>query len=107
MEGLLPELCNRKSVPEIMKKMIAEGRSRHGQLPRVLRVRRADGQSLERTWIEFTYDIRDLIIKHESRLRDAGRWSSKQGPLAWGFMRGRSAARGGGRGDSGANAFAA
>ncbi len=72
MEGLLPELCNRKTVPEIMNKMIAEGAQGTANCRGFYEYDERTAKAWEKTWIEFTYDIRDLIIKHESRLRDAG-----------------------------------
>ncbi len=72
MDGLLPELCNRKTVPEIMKKMLAEGAEGTANCKGFYPYDEHTARAWEQTWVEFTYDVRDLIRKHESRLRDAG-----------------------------------
>ncbi len=72
MEGLLPELCNGKTVPEIMKKMIAEGAQGTANCKGFYEYNERTAKAWEETWVEFTYDLRDLIKKHESRLCDAG-----------------------------------
>lgn len=72
MEGLLPELCDRKTVPEIMKKMLADGAQGTANCKGFYAYDQRTAKVWEETWVEFTYDIRDLITKHEARLGDLG-----------------------------------
>jgi 3-hydroxybutyryl-CoA dehydrogenase len=72
MEGLLPELSSRKSLPKIMKKMMsqtAEGITNHRGF---YHYTRETAGAWGEAWIDFTYDIRKLVDKYEKRLRDAG-----------------------------------
>lgn len=72
MEGLLPELSTATDLPEIMKRMRAqhaEGtRNQKGFYPYTP----AGAKAWEEAWVDFTYDLRDLITKYETRLREAG-----------------------------------
>lgn len=72
MEGLLPDLSNRKTLPKIMKKMMdrqAEGiANQKGFYPYTKQAAEAWADA----WIDFTYDVRKLVDKYEKRLRDAG-----------------------------------
>ena len=72
MEELLPELCNQTTVPEIMKKMMAEGAQGTANCKGFYEYNADTAKTWDKTWVEFTYDVRNLIKKHESRLRDAG-----------------------------------
>ena len=72
MEGLLPELCNQKTVPEIMKKMMAEGAQGTANCRGFYEYNERTAKAWDETWVEFSYDLRELISRHESHLRDAG-----------------------------------
>ena len=72
MEGLLPELSNRKELPEIMRRMreqSAQGTAnRKGFYPYT----KDTAAAWEEAWVDFTYDIRKLVRKYENRLKKAG-----------------------------------
>jgi 3-hydroxybutyryl-CoA dehydrogenase len=72
MEGLLPELSRRKTLPKIMKRMMQAGAqgiaNRKGFYPYTER----NAKAWEQTWIDFTFDLRKVIKKNERRLQDKG-----------------------------------
>jgi len=72
MQGLLPELSNRRTLPRIMKEMMkSEARgiaNRKGFYPYTERSARA----WEKAWVNFTFDVRRLTQQYERRLRKEG-----------------------------------
>jgi 3-hydroxybutyryl-CoA dehydrogenase len=72
MEGLLPELTNRRTLPRIMKKMMKNGAqgiaNQNGFYPYTQR----SAKAWEKAWVEFTFDLRKLVKQHERRLRKEG-----------------------------------
>ena len=71
MQDLLPELCNDGQLPEIMKKMMQDGAQGTRTGSGFYAYTPESATAWEETWIEFTYDIRRLVMKHEARLRKA------------------------------------
>ncbi|MEW6355506.1 MAG: 3-hydroxyacyl-CoA dehydrogenase family protein [Planctomycetota bacterium] len=72
MQGLLPDLCDRKGLPDIMKRMMeqnAEGTANHKGF---YSYNHETAKAWEDAWIDFTYDIRKLVDKYDKRLKDAG-----------------------------------
>ena len=55
-----------------MKKMLAEGAQGTANCKGFYEYDQRTAKAWEETWVEFTYDIRDLITKHEARLGDLG-----------------------------------
>ncbi|MBT3379893.1 MAG: 3-hydroxyacyl-CoA dehydrogenase family protein [Lentisphaerae bacterium] len=72
MEGLLPELCNDGKLPEIMEKMMAEGAEGTGNQTGFYPYTPETAKVWEEAWVEFSYDVRELLQKHEARLRERG-----------------------------------
>ena len=71
MQELLPELCNETRLPEIMQKMMRDGAQGTRTESGFYAYTAESAKAWEETWIEFTYDIRRLVKKHETRLRKA------------------------------------
>jgi 3-hydroxybutyryl-CoA dehydrogenase len=68
MEGLLPQLCNEKRVPRLMRQVVRSGAvgiaNRKGFYPYT----RPSAKEWEKVWVDFTYDIRKLVEKYEKRV---------------------------------------
>jgi len=68
MEGLLPQLCNEKRVPRLMRQVVRSGAvgiaNRNGFYPYT----RPSAKEWEKVWVDFTYDIRKLVEKYEKRV---------------------------------------
>ncbi len=65
MEGLLPELCASKSVPQIMQEMIERGGQGITNCNGFYPYSPASAAHWEQAWVDFTYDIRKLVEKYE------------------------------------------
>ena len=72
MEGLLPELSSQKELPEIMKRMMAQKARGTANQKGFYPYTKESAAAWEEAWVDFTYDIRKLVRKHEARLRKAG-----------------------------------
>jgi 3-hydroxybutyryl-CoA dehydrogenase len=72
MEGLLPTLSNSERLPEIMKKMREQSAEGIGNQKGFYKYDKHSAKAWEEAWVDFTYDIRKLIMKYEERLRAEG-----------------------------------
>jgi 3-hydroxybutyryl-CoA dehydrogenase len=68
MEGLLPELCNTTEVPALMKQMLARGAQGVANRKGFYRYDAESARKWEQAWVEFTYDLRALVEKHNRRI---------------------------------------
>ncbi|MBI3684495.1 MAG: 3-hydroxyacyl-CoA dehydrogenase family protein [Acidobacteria bacterium] len=68
MEGLLPRLCDTKSVPKLMRDMVASGGKGISSCRGFYKYTRAGARTWEKAWIDFTYDIRKLVEKYDKRV---------------------------------------
>jgi 3-hydroxybutyryl-CoA dehydrogenase len=69
MEGLLPELCISSEVPPLMKKMLARKAEGVGNCKGFYRYDERSARKWERAWVDFTYDLRALLEKHNRRIK--------------------------------------
>lgn len=70
MEGLLPKLCNRKSVPRLMRDVVTGGAAGIANARGFYRYTKASARRWERAWVEFTYDVRRLAEKYAEKKID-------------------------------------
>jgi 3-hydroxybutyryl-CoA dehydrogenase len=66
MEGLLPQLSNSTEVPELMKKVMADGAEGIGNAKGFYRYNKASARRWEKAWADFTYDIRKLADRYDA-----------------------------------------
>ncbi len=69
MEGLLPELSNRKELPKIMQEMMKKGAKGTANRTGFYPYDEKSAKAWEEVWVDFTYDIRNLVKKHEKSLQ--------------------------------------
>ena len=67
MEGLLPKLCNAREVPRIMSHMVESGAQGIGNAKGFYPYTKASARRWEKAWVDFTYEIRKLADKYDSR----------------------------------------
>jgi 3-hydroxybutyryl-CoA dehydrogenase len=72
MDDLLPELCNSGKLPAVMKKMRAQAAQGIANRKGFYRYNRSTAKAWEKAWVDFTFEIRNLVRKYEARLRKAG-----------------------------------
>lgn len=70
MEGLLPKLCNTKSVPRLMRDVVAGGAAGIANARGFYRYTKASARRWERAWVDFTYDMRRLAEKYAEKKID-------------------------------------
>ncbi len=68
MKGLLPELSNAAKVPRIMKDAVARDAKGITNRKGFYRYTRASAKAWEKAWVDFTFDIRQLVEKYEKRV---------------------------------------
>ncbi len=68
MEGLLPELSSRKRLPKVMRDMLKKGGTGIANRTGFYPYTEQSAKAWEEVWIDFTYDMRRLVKKHEKRL---------------------------------------
>jgi len=68
MEGLFPELSDRKTLPRMMKRLrdrgaegISNGRGHYRYSP-------AEARRWEKAWVDFTYDLQALLAKYDRQV---------------------------------------
>jgi 3-hydroxyacyl-CoA dehydrogenase len=69
MEDLFPQLCNSAEVPELMKKVLARGSEGISNQAGFYKYDKQSAEEWERSWVDFTYDLRKLVEKYEQRVR--------------------------------------
>ncbi len=67
MEGLLPELCNSSEVPKLMREMVASGARGIGNAQGFYPYSKASAHRWGKAWVDFTYEVRKLAEKYDSR----------------------------------------
>ncbi len=67
MDGLLPKLCDTKETPRMMKEMVASGAQGVGNAQGFYPYTKAGARRWEKAWVDFTYEIRRLADKYDSR----------------------------------------
>jgi 3-hydroxybutyryl-CoA dehydrogenase len=67
MEGLFPKLSNSRRVPKMMQDMVAAGGQGVGNAKGFYPYTAAGAKRWEKAWVEFTYEIRRLADKYDSR----------------------------------------
>jgi 3-hydroxybutyryl-CoA dehydrogenase len=65
MEGLLPKLSNRKTVPDLMQQAVHAGWEGTTNGKGFYRYDKAALARWKKSWIEFTYDVKALSDKYE------------------------------------------
>ena len=68
-EGLFPELANTKKLPKMMKDIVATGALGISNTKGFYKYNRATAAKWKRAWVDFTYDLRTLVEKHEKRVK--------------------------------------
>jgi len=68
MEGLFPELCNTKSLPELMKKVVEGGAEGVSNRKGFYQYTDASAREWEKVWTDFTFDIRRITEKYGGRV---------------------------------------
>ena len=66
-EDLLPQLCEKKEVPKIMRDMVASGATGIGNAKGFYRYNKASAKRWEKAWVDFTYDMRKLAEKYDPK----------------------------------------
>jgi 3-hydroxybutyryl-CoA dehydrogenase len=66
MEGLLPELSNSTDVPDLMRKMTKSNAHGIQNQRGFYNYTRKSAQEWERRWVEFTYDIEQVVKRHQA-----------------------------------------
>ena len=66
MEGLFPQLSNRKTVPEVMLKAVQGGREGISNGKGFYRYNKASMARWRKNWSEFVYDVKRLADKYEA-----------------------------------------
>jgi len=69
MEGLFPDLCNAKSVPAMMRKVVKDGAKGIANRKGFYRYTKSTAEEWEKVWLDFTFDIRRLVEEYEKRVR--------------------------------------
>jgi 3-hydroxybutyryl-CoA dehydrogenase len=69
MEGLLPQLDNSTTVPELMKKTVQKGAQGVSNQIGFYKYTKAEAKQWEKAWVEFTYDVRKLVEKYELQVK--------------------------------------
>ncbi len=69
MEGLLPELCEQKTVPKLMQEVVRSGAQGISNCKGFYKYNRTTAKDWEKAWVDFTYDIRKLVEKYERRVK--------------------------------------
>jgi 3-hydroxybutyryl-CoA dehydrogenase len=67
MEGLFPKLSNSRKVPKMMQDIVAAGGQGIGNAKGFYPYTAAGAKRWEEAWVEFTYEIRRLADKYDSR----------------------------------------
>jgi len=67
MEGLFPKLCNSRKVPKLMQDAVAAGSQGIANAKGFYPYTAASARRWEKAWVEFTYEIRSLAGKYDSR----------------------------------------
>jgi 3-hydroxybutyryl-CoA dehydrogenase len=67
MDGLLSKLCDTKEVPKVMKDVVARGAQGIGNAQGFYPYTKASARRWEKAWVDFTYEIRKLAEKFDSR----------------------------------------
>jgi len=68
-EGLFPKLCNAKSVSKVMREVVASGAKGVSNSKGFYKYSKASAKQWERAWVDFTYDIAELVNKYERRVK--------------------------------------
>ncbi len=68
MKGLLPKLSDGKNVPALMQEKVQAGALGIANHKGFYRYTKADAKHWEKTWVDFTYDIRSLVEKYAKRV---------------------------------------
>ena len=68
MDGLLPKLANTRTVPRTMKETVSSGARGVSNRRGFYRYTKESAAEWQRAWTDFTYEIRGLVEKYESRL---------------------------------------
>jgi 3-hydroxybutyryl-CoA dehydrogenase len=64
MESLMPELSNQKTVPAMMKKMVADKGEGISNCKGFYPYNKTQAKQWEHDWVEFTYEMRKLADKY-------------------------------------------
>jgi len=72
MEGLLPKLCHTKSVPRLMRDVVAGGATGIANARGFYRYTKVSARRWERAWVDFAYDMRRLAEKYAEKKIDHG-----------------------------------
>lgn len=67
MEGLLPQLCNDRKVPKLMRQVVASGAQGIGNAKGFYPYTKKSARRWGKTWADFTYDMRELADKYAQR----------------------------------------
>ena len=68
MKGLFPELSNATSLPRVMRDVVKRGAEGTSNRKGFYKYTRASAAKWEKTWVDFTCDVRKLIEKYEKRV---------------------------------------
>jgi 3-hydroxybutyryl-CoA dehydrogenase len=69
MEDLFPELSNTKSVPKMMRDIVKSGALGAPNGKGFYRYSRRTAKEWERAWVDFAFDIKDLVEKYGKRVK--------------------------------------
>lgn len=68
-EGLFPKLCNARTVSKVMREMVASGANGISNANGFYKYSKVGAKQWARVWVDFTYDIADLVGKYERRVK--------------------------------------
>ena len=66
-DELLPQLCETKEVPKVLRDMVASGATGIGNAKGFYRYNKASAKRWEKAWVDFTYDMRKLAEKYDPK----------------------------------------
>ena len=66
-DELLPQLCEAKEVPKVLRDMVASGATGIGNAKGFYRYNKASAKRWEKAWVDFTYDMRKLAEKYDPK----------------------------------------
>jgi 3-hydroxybutyryl-CoA dehydrogenase len=72
MTGLFPELDNSTSAPDFMKEIVAAGAKGTSNAHGFYTYTNETAEKWEETFVDFTYDIRDLSEKYIRKVKELG-----------------------------------
>jgi 3-hydroxybutyryl-CoA dehydrogenase len=72
-EDLFPELCNSSEVPSLLRAMVESGAQGVANQKGFYEYSEASAEEWSQAWVDFSYDLNQLVEKYNNRLKLSGR----------------------------------